>query len=340
MRRNDHSSRGILSTVVCDQETSTRGGYGPATGLQNTNPQWVVGPVERKIKQFTATHSYLAHYFNQFTEYAGNIPHFLVQAITYLLPRNGDCQDPSKYRPITCLCTIYKIYTACIFEKIYKHLETNKLLAEEQNGCIKNSQGCKEQLIIDSVLLEQAHEDKENLYIAYTDYHKAFDSVPHSWLIRVLEIYKIDPLIINSIQQLMKNQTTRLQVKVKNNQITSESFRIQRGIYQGDSLSALWFCLTLNPLSHLLKRTNYDFGIHSNNQVIQRLNYLLYMDDINTFTAIVDLSRFNNACLKSPASTLVDLTFQLRALRSFSLNQLCNLSLQAGNLHSSFSISS
>ena len=48
---------------------------------------------------------------------------------------------------------------------------------------------------------------------------------------------------------------------------------------------------------------------------------------INTFTAIVDLSRFNNSCLKSPVSTLVDLTFQSRALRSFSLNQLRNLSL-------------
>ena len=34
---------------------------------------------------------------------------------------------------------------------------------------------------------------------------------------------------------------------------------------------------------------------------------------VNTFTAIVDLSRFNNSCLKSPASTLVDLTFQPRA---------------------------
>jgi len=49
--------------------------------------------------------------------------------------------------------------------------------------------------------------------------------------------------------------------------------------------------------------------------------------NINTFTAIVDLSRFNNSCLKSPASNLVDLTFQSRALRSFSLNQLRNLSL-------------
>ena len=33
----------------------------------------------------------------------------------------------------------------------------------------------------------------------------------------------------------------------------------------------------------------------------------------NTFTAIVDFSRFNNSCLKSPASTLVDLTLQSRA---------------------------
>ena len=49
--------------------------------------------------------------------------------------------------------------------------------------------------------------------------------------------------------------------------------------------------------------------------------------NINIFTAIVDLSRFNNSCLKSPASTLVDLTFQSRALRSFNLNQLRNLSL-------------
>ena len=34
---------------------------------------------------------------------------------------------------------------------------------------------------------------------------------------------------------------------------------------------------------------------------------------LNTFTAIVGLSRFSNSCLKLPASTLVDLTFQSRA---------------------------
>jgi hypothetical protein len=40
------------------------------------------------IKWFTVTHSYLAHYFNQFMEDAGIIPEFLVQGITYLLPES------------------------------------------------------------------------------------------------------------------------------------------------------------------------------------------------------------------------------------------------------------
>ena len=49
---------------------------------------------------------------------------------------------------------------------------------------------------------------------------------------------------------------------------------------------------------------------------------------VNTFAAsYLNTQELNNSCLKSPASTLVDLTFQSRALRSFSLNQLRNLSL-------------
>ena len=48
----------------------------------------------------------------------------------------------------------------------------------------------------------------------------------------------------------------------------------------------------------------------------------------NTFAACyLNIQGVNNSCLKSSASTLVDLTFQSRALRSFSLNQLRNLSL-------------
>jgi len=49
---------------------------------------------------------------------------------------------------------------------------------------------------------------------------------------------------------------------------------------------------------------------------------------IKTFaSSYLNTQGLNNSCLKSTASTLVNLTFQSRTLRSFSLNQLRNLSL-------------
>ena len=102
-------------------------------------------------------------------------------------------------------------------------------------------------------------------------------------------------------------------------------------------------CSVFNPVPLLNKIGKHKFW--SNSHILKVREILLVgmapfhvykrterqdMDNsrsFNTFTAIVDLSLFNNSCLKSPTSTLVDLTFQSRALRSFSLNQLCNLSL-------------
>jgi hypothetical protein len=92
-----------------------------------------------------------------------------MQGITYMKPKDSDMANPLKYRRITCLPTVYKTLTACITSKIYTHCENNKMIAEEQKGCRKLSQGCKEQLIIDSIVTEQAKHQKRNLYTAYID---------------------------------------------------------------------------------------------------------------------------------------------------------------------------
>jgi transcriptional accessory protein Tex/SPT6 len=93
--------------------------------------------------------------------------------------KDANTIKPSKYRSITCLQTLYKILTSCIACQIYLHC----IIAEEQKGCRKLSQGCKEQLLIDSTVSEQAKHQKHNLYTAYIDYKKAFDSVPQKWLL-------------------------------------------------------------------------------------------------------------------------------------------------------------
>lgn len=85
-----------------------------------------------------------------------------------MIPKDTDYQNPAKYRPITCLQTIYKILTACIAEIINQHVSENSILAEEQKGCLKNSQGCKEQLVIGSVAIKIAISKKKNVSTMYS----------------------------------------------------------------------------------------------------------------------------------------------------------------------------
>ena len=93
----------------------------------------------------------------------------------YLIPKGVSSTDPAKYRPIACLCTMYKIITAYIANKINKHTLEAKIMGDQQKGCMKGSLGCKEQFIVDKIVMKQANKYARNLH---TDYAKAYDSVP------------------------------------------------------------------------------------------------------------------------------------------------------------------
>lgn len=85
------------------------------------------------------------------------MPSYITEGITFMLPKDpNDTCNPAKYRPITCLQNIYKIITSCITEIIYNYTQENNILAEEQKGCRRFSQGCKEQLTIDTVVSKHA----------------------------------------------------------------------------------------------------------------------------------------------------------------------------------------
>ena len=55
-----------------------------------------------------------------------------------------------------------------------------------------------------------------NIYTAYINYHKAHDSVHHSWLLEVLNIYKISPKIVNFLKEIIPHWQVTLKSQVKN----------------------------------------------------------------------------------------------------------------------------
>ena len=205
-------------------------------------------------------------------------PTWLTTIKTILIPKSEETNKPKNYRPITCLSTFYKIIISIIKNRIH-HLTSKNMLPMEQKGCKKGSYGCKDQLLINKAILEEAKKKRKNLSTAWIDYKKAFDSIPHDWIIKCLKMYKIFPIAINFLKESMEKWKTSVILYRQEGKLKFRKFNLKRGIFQSDSLSPLLFCLTLAPLSTLLNEAGYGYKTKAENKV----NHLLYMDDLKTF---------------------------------------------------------
>ena len=156
------------------------------------------------LKHLVSLHEDLAKAYTKVIEHSEETPEWLTEGITYLLPKQEETKNPKNYRPITCLPTMYKILTSIIAEQTYTFLNEHRLVPSEQKGCKRGSYGCKDQLLINKMILEDCQTKKKNLSTAWIDYKKAFDSVPHTGIIKCMEIYKICPVTVNFIAESMK----------------------------------------------------------------------------------------------------------------------------------------
>ena len=204
-------------------------------------------------------------------------PEWLTEGATYLLPKSQEIQNPKNYRPITCLTTTYKILTSIITERMYTFLEKTRSFSRAERMQAKFLR-MQRSAPVNKMILENCRKKNRNLSTAWIDYKKAFDSVPHEWILKATELYKISPIISNFLRTSMTKWQTRLLLSHNNGTLKSDPGKIKRGIFQGDSLSPLFFCLVLILHSNELNNTGYGYKTFD-----RTINHLFYMDDLKLF---------------------------------------------------------
>jgi len=112
----------------------------------------------------------------------------------------------------------------------------------------------------------------------WIDYKKAFNSVPPTWISVVLTLYKVTPSIVTFFQKSMTTWRTILQAGSS----VLGTVSISSGIFQGDVISPLLFCIALTPLSFLLEREKLGYSFWSG----LIINHLLYMDNLKLFAKL------------------------------------------------------
>ena len=160
---------------------------------------------------------------------------------------------------------------------LQSHVARVGLLPLEQKALRKGARGCMDALAIDTTVTEEVKWGKKNLNVAWVDFRKAYDQVPHKCLKRCLRVIRAPTVVRRAIQQLIPLWKSDLHVMGEESKVKIP-IEFKRGLFQGDSLSPLLFCLAISPISVMLREGQGHQSPH-----VGRVTHLFFMDDLKAY---------------------------------------------------------
>ena len=228
------------------------------------------------LKNFTTVHARLVEQLNECLQHK-MVPTWMTKGRTVLIIKDKEIGPvATNFRPITCLSLMWKLLTGVMSDEIYQHLESKRLLPSEQKGCRRNSRGTKDQLLIDKMIIRNCKRRLTGLEMAWIDFRKAFDMVPHTWITKCMTMFGVADNMTNLLENSMEQWNTEL---ISGGESLGH-VEIKRGIFQGDSLSPLLFILALMPLTIVQRKVKAGYDLGKGNGII---NHLLFMDDLKLY---------------------------------------------------------
>ena len=184
--------------------------------------------------------------------------------------RTSDPRVPLNYRGISLLSTCAKLYSSILNNRLVAYLETNDLIADEQNG-FRSDRSCLDHIFAITTLIRNRLLSNMDTFTCFIDLRKAFDFVDRDLLFAKLIKLNITGKIYFAIKEMLSE--TKSCIKI--NQLCSDYFSISNGVRQGDPISSTLFSIFINDLVYEIKTLNYGIKLED-----QNVSILLYADDL------------------------------------------------------------
>ena len=176
-----------------------------------------------------------------------DVPQLWKDAILTTIYKNkGDRAECGNSRGIALLGTAGKILARVLLKRLVREI-SEEVLPESQCG-FRANRSTIDMIFSARQLMEKCREQKKDLYIAFVDLSKAFDSVDREMLWLVLRKCGCPEKYIDIIKQLHEG----MQVKVRVATDLSESFEVSRGVKQGCVLAPVLFNIYVQCITYLL----------------------------------------------------------------------------------------
>ena len=171
----------------------------------------------------------------------------LRQSVITCLPKGKKERKLLKnWRPISLLCTTYKLASSVIANRLKPHLDT--IISNTQTGFLKGRSISESTRLIYDLLYWSEKNNIPGLLMAI-DFEKAFDSTSWQFLYDALQLFGFDDSLIDWIKMFNKSITARVQQCG----FLSEPITIERGCRQGDPIASYLFLIAAEVLSIIIK---------------------------------------------------------------------------------------
>ena len=207
-----------------------------------------------------------------------------IAKIVPLFKNNGEKTDQTKYRPIALLPVFSKIIEKVMAEKLNKHLENNLLYSDKQHGYRRRRSTATALLQLQDDILTKFEENKSSALLCF-DSSAAFDTVTHSILLKKLELYGADQVIIKWFTSYLEDRFQYCELGGKRSTMT----KILQGVFQGSVLGPLLYILYINCIVVLED---------------EMCQLYLYADDTNARITLTGDNRANQAKIQEKAAEM------------------------------------